>query len=171
MWEYRGQKRPSFADPPGPGRESVWDYPRPPRIAPDSRRVLVRLGDLIIGDSDRTVRVLETASPPTFYLPPEDVRHELLETCAHQSWCEWKGTASYWRLATDNGPESRVAWCYLAPTFAFQAIAGYFSFYPGALECYVGGERVMPQHGALYGGWVTREIAGPFKGPGGTSNW
>ncbi len=171
MWEFRGQRRPPFADPAGPDKESVWDYPRPPCMAPDARRVQVRFGDLIIADSERSTRVLETASPPTFYLPPEDVQLQLLEPLDGVSHCEWKGLAAYWGLIAKLGPPTPVAWCYANPTPSFRPISGYFSFYPSALKCYVGGERVRAQPGRFYGGWVTGELTGPFKGEPGTSHW
>ena len=168
MWTYRGQERPSFAEHPGTGKESVWDYPRPPRIELDTRQVVVRQGQRLLAESQRAVRVLETASPPTFYIPPEDVRGELLEPCPGRSHCEWKGAARYWRI---KGASSAQAWSYPEPTASFHIIAGYFSFYPALVECYVDGERARPQPGQFYGGWVTDEIVGPFKGPAGTSHW
>jgi uncharacterized protein (DUF427 family) len=171
VWEYRGQKRPSFAIEPGPGQESVWDYPRPPALKRDGRRVEVRFADVIVADSCRTYRVLETASPPTFYIPPEDVHVELLTPLAGASFCEWKGTARYWSLSAEGSSGEAVGWSYPQPTEPFSQIAGYFSFYPARVECYVGGERVRPQGGGFYGGWVTREIVGPFKGEPGTGSW
>jgi uncharacterized protein (DUF427 family) len=171
MWTYRGQKRPPFADEPAAGQESVWDYPRPPKLALDGRRVEVRLGKLIIADSIQTYRVLETASPPTFYIPPDDVRLQLLQPCPGSSICEWKGAAQYWALKRDGRSRQPAGWFYPSPNAPFKAIAGYFSFYPARVECYVDGERVQPQPGEFYGGWVTHEIAGPFKGLPGTEHW
>ena len=171
MWEYRGQKRPPFALEPGRGQESVWDYPRPPALQRDGRRVEVRFGDAILADSRRTYRVLETASPPTFYIPPADVHVELLRPSAGASFCEWKGAARYWALRAEGSPGEAVAWSYPQPTAPFAPIAEYFSFYPARVECYVDGERVLPQGGGFYGGWVTREIVGPFKGEPGTGSW
>ncbi|MCL4799453.1 MAG: DUF427 domain-containing protein [Burkholderiales bacterium] len=170
MWEYRGQKRPPFAEAPGPGQESVWDYPRPPRLVADARRVEVRAGGATIARSARAVRVLETASPPTFYLPPEDVDRTLLVPAPGRSVCEWKGAARYWALA--HAPEEgAVAWSYPDPVPAFAALRDHLAFYPGRVECYVAGERVRPQAGRFYGGWITRELAGPFKGEPGTERW
>ncbi len=171
MWEYNGERRPDFAPTPGPGQESVWDYPRPPRLAPDSRRVQVRAGQKLLADSRRAWRVLETASPPTFYLPPDDVAVELLRPVAGRSWCEWKGEAVYFALADGDAAASPVAWSYPDPRPAFAAIAGYLSFYPARVECSVDGERVRAQPGGFYGGWITDEIVGPFKGPPGTGHW
>ena len=171
MWEHRGQERPPFAENPGPGQESVWDYPRPPTIVVDHRRIEVRLGDLVIADSRRNCRILETASPPTFYIPPHDVRLPLLELCPGISVCEWKGAAQYWTLRDPPGSPRAIGWSYPNPKHPFEAIAGYFSFYPSLVECFVDGERVRPQPGEFYGGWVTSEIVGPFKGGAGTQRW
>jgi uncharacterized protein (DUF427 family) len=170
MWRYRGQKRPDFAVRSEPGQESVWDYPRPPRIEPDGREVVVRFGEDEIARSGRAVRVLETASPPTFYLPPEDVNWNLLVPDPGSSSCEWKGRAAYWALAS-NPEQGAVGWSYPEPTPAFRSILDHVSFYPGKVECFVGGERVRPQPGTFYGGWVTSEIVGPFKGEPGTGDW
>jgi uncharacterized protein (DUF427 family) len=170
MWTYTGQKRPEFAEVPGPGRESVWDYPRPPRIESDTRLVEVKSGDRRVASSRSSFRVLETASPPAFYLPPEDVNWKLLRPAPGRSVCEWKGVARYWGLASD--PEGRpVGWSYPDPTPKFAPIRDYVSFYPSELECYVAGERVRAQPGRFYGGWVTDEIVGPFKGEPGTEGW
>ncbi len=170
-WRYRGDTRPDFAELPGPGRESVWDYPRPPRVETDPRRVRVQWGDLVVAASARAVRVLETASPPTFYVPADDVRSERLIPAPGRSECEWKGTASYASLAHAGELLENVAWSYPAPLPGFEEIAGYFSFYPARVECWVGEERVQPQPGGFYGGWVTSEIVGPFKGEAGTEGW
>lgn len=171
MWEYRGQARPPFAEKSGPGQESVWDYPRPPAVVVDQRRIEVRLGDLVIADSRQSYRVLETASPPTFYIAPQDVHVQLLEPCPGVSVCEWKGVAQYWALRDPPRSPPAIGWSYPTPTHPFEAIAGYFSFYPGLVECFVDGERVRPQPGEFYGGWVTGEIVGPFKGGAGTRHW
>jgi uncharacterized protein (DUF427 family) len=170
MWKYTGQKRPDFAIKPGPGQESVWDYPRPSRIEPDRRRVEVYAGVEAVADSRKTYRVLETASPPSFYLPPEDVSRDLLVSVSITTHCEWKGVARYWALASDKSRQP-VGWTYPEPTSAFAAIAGHFSFYPALLRCFVEGHRVRPQPGRFYGGWVTDEIVGPFKGEPGASHW
>jgi uncharacterized protein (DUF427 family) len=170
MWTYHGQRRPDFAEEPGPGQESVWDYPRPPRIVPDSREVVVRHGKDELARTVRGVRVLETASPPTFYIPPEDVSRALLVSAPGSSFCEWKGRAVYFSLA--SAPElGSVGWSYPEPTRPFQSIRGYLSFYPAKVSCFVDGERVRPQPGGFYGGWVTSEIVGPFKGKPGTGGW
>lgn len=169
-WAYHGQKRPPFAVSPGPGQESVWDYPRPPRLEADQRRITVWAGARRLADSQRSYRVLETASPPTFYLPPADVDVSLLKGLSGATFCEWKGAARYWTLAGVS-EERAVAWAYPDPSAAYRAIAGYFAFFPGAVACYVDGERVRPQPGVYYGGWVTSELVGPFKGDPGTGDW
>lgn len=168
-WTHTGQKRPPFAREPAPGQESVWDYPRPPALVADTRDVLVCADGKEIGRSVRTVRVLETASPPTFYLPPEDVRMNWLTPVSDRTFCEWKGEAVYWALrGGDGGP---VAWAYPDPFEAFRELAGYLSFYPGRVDCFVDGESVKAQAGGYYGGWITAEIIGPFKGEAGTKGW
>jgi uncharacterized protein (DUF427 family) len=171
MWEYTGRKRPPFAEMPGPSQESVWDYPRPPKLVADKRRVAVRVGERIIAHSIETFRVLETAGPPTFYIPWRDVRVESLRVLPGRSVCEWKGTAQYWGLATSAPSREAVGWSYRAAKTPYEPIAGYFSFYPGRVECFVENERVRAQPGYFYGGWVTDEIAGPWKGEPGTETW
>ena len=170
MWPYRGQKRPDFADLPGPGQESVWDYPRPPKLAPDSRLVEVYSGDQVVVSSVGTCRVLETASPPTFYIPPQDVNWDLLVSASGNSVCEWKGAAQYWRLSA-NPTVGVAGWSYPDPRPAFEQLIDHISFYPAVLACYVSGERVRAQSGQFYGGWITNEIVGPFKGDPGTEHW
>jgi uncharacterized protein (DUF427 family) len=157
---------------PGPGQESVWDYPRPPRVEPSRRRVRVVLDDVVLADSQRAVRVLETAGPPTYYIPPEDVRTDLLEPAEGQTVCEWKGVASY-RHATVNGRTARkAAWTYPDPKEGYEQIRDYLAFYPGRVDaCYLDDELVRPQPGRYYGGWITDDIVGPFKGEPGTEGW
>ena len=171
MWLYRGQTRPPFAIDPEPGQESVWDYPRPPRLEADDRRVEVKVGHIVIADSRNCFRVLETASPPAFYIPPSDVERHLLEPSSPTSVCEWKGRAVYWSVRCGERLIIDGAWSYPEPSAGFEAVAGYLSFYPSKLDCYVAGERVKPQPGGFYGGWVTREIVGPYKGEPGTASW
>jgi uncharacterized protein (DUF427 family) len=170
-WRYRGQERPSFASIPEDGQESVWDYPRPPRLVHDGRKVVVRAGVLEIARTLNAIRVLETASPPTFYIPPGAVRAEFLHASTGISFCEWKGAAQYWTVAVPGQSLERVAWSYPDPFPGFEQIRGYLSFYPAHLECTVGGVRVLPQPGSFYGGWVTPEVCGPFKGEPGSEQW
>lgn len=171
MWNFTGQKRPPFATKPQPGEESVWDYPRPPICQSDSREVVVKLGDLQIASSKRAIRVLETASPPTFYLPESDVDLTLLAEQSDSSFCEWKGAATYWSLRHADYQVKNVGWSYRRPSKRFSQIAGWLSFYPAKVDCFVAGERVEPQPGGFYGGWVTKEIVGPYKGQPGTGGW
>ena len=170
MWKYRGQKRPDFAALPAPGQESVWDYPRPPKLVPDRRLVEVYYGDQKVAWSHRTYRALETASPPSFYIPTKDVNWELLSVSPGSSVCEWKGIAKYWNLSS-NTELGVVGWSYPEHSPAFEQIRDYISFYPAILACYVSGERVRAQPGQFYGGWVTNEVVGPFKGDPGTEYW
>ena len=162
-------KRPDFAVIPGPGEESVWDYPRPPAVRRDGRLVEVRSDNVVIAKTTGSYKVMETASPPTFYIPPDDVGRAALVRVTGATICEWKGTACYWALAADL--EKPVAWSYERPRARFDMIRGYFAFYPGRVECFVDGERVQPQPGRFYGGWITHEVCGPFKGEPGTGHW
>jgi len=171
MWKFTGQERPEFAIEPDPGQESVWDYPRPPICVDDHREISVRLDNLVVAQTSAAIRVLETASPPTFYLPAGDASLNLLRRGNGSSFCEWKGAATYWSLEHDGQVIDNVGWSYSSPTSAFAKIQSYISFYPALLECYVDGERVRPQHGGFYGGWVTNEIVGPYKGQAGTGGW
>ena len=170
-WTYRGHERPPFAAPPYPGQESVWDYPRPPRIEKDPRRIMIRANGNVIVDCHTTYRVLETASPPTFYIPPTEIHAPLRQLPENSSACEWKGMAQYWSLDIHGISEAPVAWSYPEPFPGFELLACYFAFYPQRVECFVEDERVHPQPGQIYGGWVTKELAGPFKGEPGTELW
>ena len=170
-WKYDGRVRPVFAEEPRQGQQSVWDYPRPPIIETDGRQIVVRARELLVADSHRALRVLETASPPTYYLPPGDVRSELLKPASARSFCEWKGEAVYFDLEAPWERIEHVGWSYPRPRGAFAALAGYLAFYPAKLECYVADERVLPQPGGFYGGWLTGDIAGPVKGSTGSEGW
>jgi uncharacterized protein (DUF427 family) len=171
MWNNTGRKRPAFAMEPGPGQESVWDYPRPPALADFDALVEVRCGDRLIASSTRCKRVLETASPPTIYIPLDDITPNTLIQVHGRSFCEWKGAASYLGLADAAANSQAVAWTYPQPNKGFAAIANWVCFYPDRIECYIAGERVRPQEGGFYGGWVTDNIVGPWKGQPNTSHW
>lgn len=170
-WRFRGQQRPAFAIEPGPGQESVWDYPRPPAILAESRIVEIRTGERTLAASSRAVRVCETGSPPTLYLPPEDVAMERLRISPTRSFCEWKGEARYLILKDAPGPAVDIAWCYPEPLQGFERYAGWVCFYPGRVACFLGSEPVRPQPGDYYGGWITADVVGPFKGDPGTAHW
>jgi uncharacterized protein (DUF427 family) len=170
-WTWRGQARPSFARVPGPGEVSVWDFPRPPGLVQDDREVVIRWGDAEVARTRRAWRVLETAHPPSFYLPWDDVARHLLQPAAGASFCEWKGPARYWTLAHGHERLAGVAWSYPHPLAGAEVLANCVAFYPGALDCTVGGERVSPQPGGFYGGWITPELVGPFKGEPGSEGW
>jgi uncharacterized protein (DUF427 family) len=156
----------------GLGQESVWDYPRPPRVESVPERLRVVVGGSTLADTTRGLRVLETAGPPVYYFPAPDVRLDRLEPSRHATFCEWKGDARY--LAYDDGSRriDNVAWSYDRPLPGFEAIAGYLAFYAGLVdEAWVGDERATPQPGRFYGGWITSRIVGPFKGEPGSSGW
>ena len=148
----------------------MWDYPRPPQLEADDRLVEVRHGDRLIASSRTSYRVLETASPPTFYLPPANIETAALIPTPKRTLCEWKGVAHYWVLK-DASELGEIAWSYPDPNPAFEAIRDWLAFYPGRADCYLDGERVQAQTGGFYGGWITHEILGPFKGDPGTEHW
>ncbi len=155
-----------------PGQESVWDYPRPPAVESCKRRVRIVFDGEIIAESTRALRVLETSHPPTYYLPPEDIRTESFHPAGSSSVCEYKGRAIYFNLRSENRETACACWCYPAPHSRYNLIKGYFAFYPSRVDaCYLDDERVEAQAGDFYGGWISSEIVGPFKGAQGTSHW
>lgn len=160
-------------DPAGPGRESVWDYPRPAVLEPTARRLRVEFAGRVVAETTRGHRVLETSHPPTYYLSPEDVALDLLRPAeGSRSFCEWKGAAAYFDIVVDGRVAARAAWSYPRPQDGFEAIAGHLAFYAGRVDAaFVDGEPVTPQPGDFYGGWITRHVAGPFKGGPGTMGW
>jgi uncharacterized protein (DUF427 family) len=170
-WSNTGAERPAFAVAPGAEQESVWDYPRPPLVVADRRKVEIKVGSRLVAQTTRALRVLETASPPTFYLPPDALRFRLQACERDSSRCEWKGLARYLTVEIGDVRLEAVAWSYPDPFIEYAALRDYVSFYPARIDCYVDDERVMPQPGEFYGGWVTREIVGPFKGEPGSEDW
>ena len=155
-------------------QESVWDYPRPPRVEASPRRVRVELGGGAIADSTRAFRVLETSHPPVYYLPLDDVVEGALRPSGGGStFCEWKGSATYYDVVgLDGSVAPRAAWTYLDPRPGFEEIRGHVAFYPARVDaCFVDDERVEAQEGDFYGGWITSDVVGPFKGAPGTSGW
>jgi uncharacterized protein (DUF427 family) len=154
-------------------KESVWDYPRPPRVEREGRRVRIELGGEVIADSTSALRVLETASPPTVYVPRADVREELLSPApGHRTLCEWKGHAHYLHAEAGGSRAEHAAWHYPEPRPGFERLRDHVAFYAGRVDaCYLDDELVTPQGGRFYGGWVTAEIEGPYKGEPGTEGW
>ena len=157
---------------PGPGQESVWDYPRPPRLEASGAHVLVVLGGVTVVDTRRALRVLETSHPPTYYLPLADADPAAFVPASGTSWCEWKSQASYLDVMGGDQRATAAAWTYLTPTPAFAALVDHVALYPGRMDrCTVDGEVVRAQDGEFYGGWVTDAVVGPFKGAPGSLGW
>lgn len=156
----------------GSGTESVWDYPRPPRLERSDRHVVVRLGGEVVAETRAAWRVLETSHPPGWYVPRTDVADGVLVASDRRSWCEFKGEAAYWTVRAGSETRPDAAWSYPRPTPPYADMAGAVAFYPGLMdECLVDGERVRPQAGGFYGGWITGDVTGPFKGEPGTMSW
>ena len=157
---------------PGPGQESVWDYPRPPRLEPVSERIRVVVGGRTLADTSNAFRVLETAGAPVYYVPPGDVDMSRLRATDRSTVCEWKGGASYFDFEDGDRSIPAVAWAYADPKPGFEPIAGHLAFYAGRVdEAWVGEEQASPQPGGFYGGWVTSRIVGPMKGEPGSERW
>lgn len=158
--------------PPGPGEESVWDYPRPPRLEAVAKPIQITFAGRLIVDAPEAFRVLETSHPPVYYISPLFIAEGALQPAEGSSMCEWKGRAAYYDVLANGRTASRAAWAYPAPTAAFAPIRGHVAFYAGPMDrCTVGGDIVTPQPGGFYGGWVTPGIVGPFKGEPGTMGW
>lgn len=156
----------------GPGQESVWDYPRPPRLEDVDKRIRVVFNGVTIADTHRAKRVLETSHPPVYYIPPEDIKMQHLSPTKRTTFCEWKGQAQYYTVAVQDKQASSAAWSYPEPTPDFEPIKDYVAFYANSMdECYVGDEVATPQPGSFYGGWITSNIVGPFKGEPGSRGW
>ncbi len=157
---------------PEPGQESVWDYPRPPRLEPTKKHIRIVFGGETLADTHQAYRVLETSHPPVYYIPLADIRQEFLtETSAH-SFCEWKGTASYCTVRVGEKEAVGAGWFYPHPSASFAPITGHVAFYPSKMDaCFVDEERAEAQPGDFYGGWITPEVVGPFKGTPGTMGW
>ncbi len=152
----------------GAGRESVWDYPRPPRVEPSNEHVVVVLAGVALAETRSSLRVLETSHPPVYYIPMADIDMSWLRQGARTSWCEFKGAAVYWDA---DGAEA-AGWSYPEPALGFESLREHIAFYPARVdEATVDGERVKPQEGGFYGGWITPRVTGPFKGPPGTRGW
>jgi uncharacterized protein (DUF427 family) len=154
------------------GQESVWDYPRPPRLEDFVGLVRIRFGGVLVAETRAAKRVLETSHPPTYYLPMQDVALKYLKKASGESFCEWKGSAHYFSLVVDDHIASNVAWYYSNPSPTFSALKNHIAFYSAPMdECTVNGEQVIPQPGGFYGGWITSNIVGPFKGEADSTGW
>ncbi len=154
------------------GQESVWDYPRPPRVEPTNKPIRVVFNGITIADTIRAIRVLETSHPPTYYIPQADIRMEYLTGTPRSTYCEYKGTASYWSLNVNGRLSENFAWSYHQPNAAYEVIKDHLAIYPSKVDaCYVNDELVKAQAGDFYGGWITADIIGPFKGGAGTLGW
>jgi uncharacterized protein (DUF427 family) len=171
QWRWRGEDRPPFADVPASGQVSVWDFPRPPEVVREAREIVVLWGNLEVARTRDAWAVRETAHPPTFYLPLADVQLGLLHSAGGGSFCEWKGPARYWGLVDGARRLEQVAWSYPHPMVGAEPLADCVAFYAHHLDCSVGGARVYPQPGGFYGGWITPDLAGPFKGGPGSGDW
>lgn len=157
---------------PGLNQESVWDYPRPPAVEASNCRVRVTFNECPIADTTDALRVLETSHPPVYYVPRSDVATQHLEQEARTTICEYKGRAVYYTVRVDDRSVPHAAWTYPAPTDRYESLTNHFAFYPSKMDhCYVDDERVRAQDGDFYGGWITNDIVGPFKGGAGTMDW
>ena len=158
---------------PQPGQESVWDYPRPPRLERSQKPIKIVFNGITLAETNRAYRVLETSHPPVYYISPEDIKMEYLQAGSPQkSFCEWKGVAGYYTVKVEDKQAQNAGWYYSNPTPEFAEIKDYVAFYPGMMDaCYVDGELVQPQPGQFYGGWITSDIVGPFKGEPGSWGW
>ena len=168
------EKRPDLwpeRDPVEMGQESVWDFPRPPRVELVGVDIRVEFAGGVIGESRKTLRVLETSLPPGYYLPPEDIDMKLLVSTRHRTMCEWKGETFYYDVAVLGRRVELAAWGYPDPVASFAELKDYVSFYPARVDCFVGGEKALAQEGVFYGGWITSHVAGPFKGAPGSEQW
>lgn len=159
-------------DEPSEGQESVWSYPRPPRLEPFAERLRVVLGGQTIADTTRGYRVLETSHPPVYYFPPEDIEEGVLRRVRQQSFCEFKGLAHYYDVHSSKSVVPSAAWGYDDPVGRFAPLKGHVAFYCAPMDaCYVGDEQAQPQPGGFYGGWITSKVVGPFKGIPGSMGW
>ena len=164
---------PTLTIPNNPPTESVWDYPRPPRLEPTPSHIRIVHNGVVLADTTRALRILETSHPPVYYIPPADLAMQYLKRSpTRSSFCEFKGSATYWTIAVDGKNVPDAAWSYADPTARYSALRDHLAFYASRVEeCTVDGERVQAQPGDFYGGWITSRIVGPFKGPPGTMGW
>ena len=153
--------------------ENVWQFPRPPAVEPCARTVRVEVAGVVVATSTRALRVLETSHPPTIYVPLEDVRADLLAASSTDgSFCEFKGVAQYLDVVVGGRRRPSAAWTYPTPSPGYAVLHQHVAFYPGRVDgAWLGEERVTAQDGDFYGGWITADLEGPFKGAPGTSGW
>jgi len=171
-WRNFPRQRPDRIERPGPGQESVWDYPRPPLVEPVQRNIRVEFGGVIIAGTERAYRVIETSSPPVYYIPQEDIHMEFLIPVQKTALCEWKGISQYWSVRAGRRHVNDAAWSYPDPWEGYALIQNHIAFNAGKMDaCYVDDQRVLPQPGSYYGGWITPDIVGPFKGGSGSNLW
>lgn len=157
---------------PQPGQESVWDYPRPPRLEATTKQIQILFNGIVIAETNQAYRVLETSHPPVYYIPPQDIQMAYLQPASGSTWCEWKGEAIYYTLQVQEKTAPKAAWTYPRPTSGFVAMKDYVAFYAQPMDrCTVDGEVVRPQPGGFYGGWITHDVVGPFKGEPGSMGW
>ncbi len=157
---------------PLPGQESVWDYPCPPRIEPTNKSIRIVFNGETIAQTTRAIRVLETSHPPAYYISAADIRMEYFSSTSRSTFCEFKGAASYWSIHLNGRTSENCAWSYRQPSDGYKAIQNHLAFYPSKMDaCYVNDELVQAQEGDFYGGWITQDIVGPFKGGAGTWGW
>jgi len=171
QWRWRGKDRPQFAVVPKQEQLSVWDFPRPPELVRDKREIEVRWGKSLVASTRGAWTVRETSHPPTFYLPMSDVNEALLRPAGRGSFCEWKGAALYWNLIDGERRLSQVAWSYPQPLAGAEPLSDCIAFYAHNLDCRVKGARVVAQSGGIYGGWITPDLSGPFKGEPNSNDW
>ncbi len=167
-------ERPDLWPQPAPvraGQESVWRYPRPPKLEMCRHKIEIFFRGSLIAETNAALRVLETSLPPGYYLPRESIKARLALSPRKPSWCEWKGEAVYYDLVCAAGSVAAAGWAYPQPVKAYAPLANTVSFYPALLDCYVGGEKARAQEGGFYGGWITSHAAGPFKGAAGSESW
>lgn len=158
--------------PPEPGQESVWDYPRPAKWEDTNKHLKVVFNDVVIAETQRGKRILETSHPPTYYFPTADVNLDYIVETGEKSFCEWKGWAYYYDIVVKDKQARKAAWRFFKPTTNFVEVTDYYCFPARQMDaCYVDGELIIPQAGNYYGGWITKDLAGPFKGEPGTMGW
>jgi len=171
-WRSFKRKKPDNIVKPAPGQESIWDYPRPPKVELFSKNIRVESGGEVIAETTKSYKVMETSSPPCYYISQEYIKMNYLITSTHKTLCEWKGSAKYWSIKVGDRYFENAGWSYSAPWEGFEEIKDHIAFFAGRVDaCFIDDEKVVPQAGDFYGGWTTSNIVGPFKGEKGTEHW